>query len=76
MTAGERADITASIQRSTEAYKMSLDSVQGNPDKQTITTEGAGGHCEFFNMPYTPGIQAMIDQGFETFIKAELQAGL
>ncbi|SMF19051.1 hypothetical protein [Pseudobacteriovorax antillogorgiicola] len=72
VTAGERADITNSVQQSVAAYKAVHDQVQGDPTKQTIETTGAGGHCEFFEMAYTPGIQAMVDAKFKVVLPSEL----
>ena len=72
VTAGERADITASVQRSVQAYGAALNAVQGDAGVQSIETKGTGGHCEFFEMPYTPGIQAMVDANFKLILPAAI----
>ena len=74
VTAGERTDIADSIQRSVAAYKSVLEQVNGDPQRQSIETIGSGGHCEFFEMPYTPGIQAMVDAKFKMILPLEEQA--
>lgn len=72
VTAGERADISTSVQASVAAYKNASASAgvaAGDQTKlQTLSVEGAGGHCEFDGVSYTSGIQQMIDKKFKSIL--------
>lgn len=74
-TVGERQDIKQSIDRSVAAYRNLLDSVAGDPNQQSIEVVGNGGHCEFDDLPYTPGIQSMMDRKFNIILPAQANPG-
>lgn len=75
-TAGERQDITQSVQKSISAYQRALDSavqsagLSGFDKKKVLDSEiiGNGGHCEFDGQAYSSGIQFMMDQKFNTVV--------
>lgn len=74
VTAGERADITQSVNASIAAYKAEIDRQRTGdatvePGKvQTNEFVGAGGHCEFDGVSYTTGIQQMMDAKFKIIL--------
>lgn len=76
VTAGERQDITASIQSTVTAYKNAMNAA-GIPAAdqakiQTLNVEGAGGHCVFDGVSYTSGIQQAIDNKFKNVLPVAL----
>ena len=77
VTARERGDIMRSIDDSRERYAALLSahlSDQGITDFDTTTVQdaevtGESGHCEFDDLPYTQGIQSIIDRKFDVVFK-------
>ncbi len=72
VTAGERADILASIQAMTTAYKTAMDTAgiaaAEQVKIQTQNIQGAGAHCVFDGVSYTSGIQQAIDTKFKAVL--------
>jgi hypothetical protein len=71
ITGGERDDIVGDVQGAIRAYEAALRGagVQDTSALQTSNVDGSGGHCEFFGLDYTGGIQAMIDRHFHDIVK-------
>jgi len=69
VTAGERQDILTSVQNTVTAYKTAATNAGVNADQQaklqTVSIQGAGGHCVFDGVSYTTGIQQAIDTKFK-----------